>query len=137
MSGQVAVADRRADSQPAAGRRLDLVVGQVADVDQLIGSGDAEAHQVHEVRPAAEVGRAGPEVRDGIRGVLGPRVAERPHGVTTEVMARTIFTYAPHRHRLPLIRSRISPGVSAGSVSRSAVMALGPVSVSMPAAEQS
>ena len=41
------------------------------------------------------------------------------------------------RHRFPLIRSRISPGVSAGSAARSSVTALGPASVSMPAAEQS
>ena len=56
---------------------------------------------------------------------------------STAWMARTMFTYAPHRHRLPLIRSRISPGVSAGSARRSSVMALGPVSASIPAAEQS
>ena len=53
------------------------------------------------------------------------------------MMARTMFTYAPHRHRLPLIRSRISPGVSGGSAVRSSVTALGPGSASIPAAEQS
>lgn len=54
-----------------------------------------------------------------------------------DLVVRTMLTYAPQRHRLPLIRSRISTGVSFGSAVRSSVTALGPTSVSMPAAEQS
>src|SRR6201999_3990866 len=36
-------------------------------------------------------------------------------GGTSLLIARTMFTYAPQRHRLPLIRSLISPGVSGGA----------------------
>ena len=137
MRGQFAVADRRADAESAVSGFLDLVVRQAADVDEMIGFGHAQAHQVHQVRPAAEIGGTGPELPHGIPGVDGPLVPERPHGPATALIARTMFTYAPQRHRLPLIRSRISPGVSGGSAVRSSVMALGPGSVSRAAAEQS
>ena len=79
MGGQVAVAHRGADPQPAVRGRLHLVVGQAADVHQLVGSGDPQAHQVNQVRAAAEVGGAGPEPRDGVRRVLCPGVGEGPH----------------------------------------------------------
>src|SRR5262249_34324813 len=48
--------------------------------------------------------------------VGGARVGEGRHGIRSPATARTaatMFGYAPHRQRFPLMRSRISSSVSA------------------------
>jgi hypothetical protein len=51
------------------------------------------AHQVDEVRAAAEVARTGRalEQRHGARRVVGALVAERPHPAATSAIAGTMF----------------------------------------------
>jgi hypothetical protein len=123
VRGEVAVADGGADAQPAAGQLLDVVVRQSGDVDEDVRALDAELHEVDEVRPAAEVAgaRSGRvEERERAGGVPGALVGERLHPAASE-MAGTMFVYAPQRHRLPLMRSRISASSSAGSPARPAV----------------
>ena len=86
--GQVGVADRGADPQPALGRLLDPVMGQAGDVDEVRRALDAKPHQVDQVGPAAEVGRARCRGRrHGAAGVLGPFVGERPHGAARAIAA--------------------------------------------------
>src|SRR5207248_3910114 len=96
---------------------------------------------VNKIGPAPQEGtvRVLGEQCDGAGRVTRAFVAERIHGATSAI-AGTMLAYAAHRHRLPLIRSRISSSLSvAWSVFRSAVTALGqPASASrsMPTAEQ-
>ena len=91
--GQVGVAHRGADPQPAAVELLDPVVREARDVDEHVGRLDAELHEVDEVRPAAEVARRRARVveeGDRARGVRRPLVGEGPHRAASW-MAGTMF----------------------------------------------
>src|SRR4029078_1916563 len=94
---------------------------QPADVDEPVRRLHAEAHEVDEGGAAAEEPRAGPVGQRGDRavGVGRALVGERPHPATSR-MAATMFTYAPQRQRLPLIRSRISSSGRSAGATRSA-----------------
>src|SRR5438445_606813 len=129
MVGGVAVACGGADANAAAAL-LDGRQRQACHVDEVRGPLHAGLHEVHEVGAAAEELRVG-LARDGGHGgarVAGARVGERPHaGLPAAARtAATMLGYAPHRHRLPLMRSRISSSVSAAgpSTRTSAVAAL-------------
>jgi hypothetical protein len=87
VGGQIAVAHPRANPQAATHLPiplhwpLDPVGQQPGDIDEHVGRDDPELHQVHQVGPAAEEGRAGMLGHDGDRGRwVGRRdVAERLH----------------------------------------------------------
>ena len=109
MGGEPAVADHRTDPESAAGQVLDLRQRQGCDVDHGVRRLDALPHQVDQVRPTAEIRRVRPGGERVDRGpyVQRPQVGERLHPATS-AMESTIPLYAPHRHRLPLMRSLIS-----------------------------
>ena len=54
MVGEIRIADRGADFQPAVRRRLDLVEWQTVDVDEPCRRFDIEFHQIDERRPAGD-----------------------------------------------------------------------------------
>src|SRR5579884_4269908 len=125
MHGGVGVRHRRAEPEPAVRRLPDLVLGEPAYVDEELGRLDPESHEIDEIRAAAEeLGlRLVGDERDRARGIVRALVAERPHARAASRTAATMFTYAPQRQRLPLMRSRISSSVS--STAPSGVTALG------------
>ena len=89
MGGEVGVADPGADAQPVLGL-LDGVEREPRDVDEPLRLGDAELHQVDEVRAAAEVGRAVGARRDRGRRVARALVGEGLHA-TVSAIAATMF----------------------------------------------
>ncbi len=103
--GQRGVADRRADQQPAA-LGLDDLGGQSGHVDQTGRRRDPLAHQIDDVGATAEIGRLGngPQAQ-GLRPVGGAGIVEGGHAATVARIASMIPLCAPHRHKLPLIRS--------------------------------
>src|SRR5690606_17834957 len=76
---EVAVGDGGADDERPVGVPLDPVVGEARDVHELGGRLDAEPHQVHEVRAAAEVAGAVLVPGERVLGTGGALVGERPH----------------------------------------------------------
>src|SRR4029453_4017157 len=125
---RVAIADHRVPRKLAVGDVGADADRIVTDVDsgkrgsttppQLWGGEDLDFHQIDERGPAGEEHRlpiGGDGCRGGIRG-RGFPVAEPLHrppsawgGCRT---AATILGYAPQRHSLPLMRSRISSSVN-------------------------
>ena len=89
---------------------------QPADVDQELGADDVALRQVEHRRAAGQQHRpvpAGPRSRLGER--IGSGVVEIHHAASWRIIsaaaARTAVTmllYAPQRHRLPAMNSRIS-----------------------------
>ena len=81
VGGEVAVADVGADAQGAVGQAFDVGEGEVADVDDESGFGDAELHVVDEVGAAGEedgVGSVG-DGGDGVGHAGGAVVFEGDH----------------------------------------------------------
>ena len=106
--------------------------GSPRDVDEQGGPLDAGLHQVDEVGAAAEEAGVGVGGEQGDRaGRVGRAlVAELPHRPLRLAgrrcdRAATTSAYAPQRHRLPLIRSRISSSVERRLGRTSSVTALG------------
>src|SRR5206468_2165243 len=86
-----------------------------------------ELHQVDQVRPTTEelgVRMIG-QCRQCSTGLGRGQITELPHRDATSSIAATMFTYAPQRHRLPDIRSWISPRFSGPGSTRSSLTALG------------
>src|SRR4029434_5259802 len=142
----MAVGHERADAHAAAGKFINLSERQSGEVNQVIGLLDVFAHQVNKIRPTAQELRV-LELRDGLNGrsdILCARVYKIFHRATSFAtasrIASTMPTYAPQRHRLPLMRSLIS--ASENSMSVAAILfvtALGMpclYSSTMPMAEQ-
>ena len=107
---------------PPSADGLDVRQGQARDVDQPARPLDVLLHQVDQVRAAGdELGRAvRGDLAHGGRHVAGPGVGKGVHrpaplspACITCSMAATMFGYAPHRQRLPLISSRMSSAVFA------------------------
>src|SRR5262245_33511951 len=142
----MAVGHERADAHAAAGKFVNVYERQSSEVNQVIGLLDVFAHQVNEIRPASQELRV-LELRDGLNGrsdVLGACVRKIFHRATSfsnaSRIASTMPTYAPQRHRLPLMRSLISASENSMSVAaRFSVTALGLpclYSSTVPMAEQ-
>ena len=136
VGGEVAVAGAGADAQAAVGL-LDPGRQQPGHVHQQVRRLHPEFHQVDQVGAAGEelrVRAAGQ--RDGAGRVGGPDVVERLHrAAPASCTAATMFGYAPHRHRLPLIRSATSASLSDGSPSVTRLGQPAPYSASAPTAE--
>src|SRR5689334_3874221 len=112
----------------------------MSHVDDECGLDDTELHVVDEVSAARQEHRIGTlgDRGDGVGDAGRAVVAERNHWAASRIAA-TMFGYAAHRQRLPLMRSRISASDSSGVCSRSSVTWLGApdlTSSSMPTAEQ-
>ena len=91
IGGQLGIAERRAEEQSALARLLDgAAAGQPPDVDEQSGRLDAEAHEIDEIRAAAEKAtvRLPVEQGDGGLGVRGARVVERPHAALSIAATR-------------------------------------------------
>ena len=106
---------------------LDEIMGapQRSNVDDSFRPQDIELHQVNQRRAAGQVlrlrvyltlARARSETR-GLRQVIGAFEDEGAHQVRSLsracLIAATIFGYAAHRHRLPLMYSWMSASVFA------------------------
>ena len=87
VRGEVGVADGGADAQLAVLRLLDRVEREPGHVDEPLRLGDAELHQVDEVRAAAEERRAVGTGRDGRSGVARALVGERLHAMVSAIAA--------------------------------------------------
>src|SRR5262245_37177621 len=146
VGGEMAVGHERADAHAAVRQFFNLCERQSGEVNQVIGLLDVFAHQVNEIRAAAQELRL-LELRDGLNGrsdVLGACVRKIFHRAISFSnvlrIASTIPTYAPQRHRLPLMRSLISASDNSMSVAaRLFVTALGMpclYSSTIPMAEQ-
>src|SRR5580704_10674699 len=98
-----------------------VTLPQRAEINDALGSQDIQFHQIEQRRAAGQkldrrVGLALPGAESSPRcldRIPCPFIGERPHyGVPTWsracFIAATIFGYAAHRHRLPLIYSRMS-----------------------------
>ena len=141
IAGQLAVAHRRADLDDAAVGDRDRVERQVGHVDEPVRAFDLELHQIDEVRAATEHGATGRGVERRQRLVDAARslVGERSHRPATSTTASMMLTYAPQRHRFPLIRSRISAGSEGprlGALGGHRAGHPAAISPSMPTAEQ-
>src|SRR5205085_6939350 len=117
VRGEVAVPHGGADAQAAAVRVVDRAVRKPRNVDEHVRPLDAEAHEVDEVRAAAQELRVRKCVdrRDCSCAVRRALVAKRLHYATSSIAA-TMFGYAPQRQMLPLMRSRISCASRLGDV---------------------
>ena len=141
VRGQATVMHQGTDPKPAIRELIDPVQRQPGDVNDSLRPLDALTHQVDEVGTAGEElrPRLGSDRLEGGVHVRGADVGEGLHSATSSIAA-TMPLYAPHRHRLPLIRSRISAGVNSPPVAaRCSVAALGAPSLcsaSIPIAEQ-
>src|SRR5262249_8474829 len=140
------VCHERTEAHAAAGKFVNVCERQSSEVNQVIGLLDVFTHQVNEIRPTAQELRI-LELRDGLNGgsdILGACVCKIFHRATSfsnaSRIASTMPTYAPQRHRFPLMRSLIS--TSENSMSVAAILfvtALGMpclYSSTMPMAEQ-
>jgi hypothetical protein len=92
VRGQVAVADHRADPQRAVRQLGHVVQRQPGHVDQRAGRGDAELHQVDQVRAARDEHRLRilRQRRDRALHVGRLVIGELPH-LATSAMAGTMF----------------------------------------------
>ncbi|HEY2741614.1 MAG TPA: hypothetical protein VGI69_05480 [Gaiellaceae bacterium] len=88
VGGEIAVADACADAQSAVLGLLDPVVAQLLHVDEQGRRLDAEAHEVDEVRAAAEEHRLRLDRQRDRRGrIVGALVAERSHRLVSRIAA--------------------------------------------------
>jgi hypothetical protein len=88
IGGQVAVAHRAADAQPAVGCALDRGVRQARDVDEVRGPLDAQPHEVDQVGATAEVADLRPRrCRHRGGGVGRALVGELPHRAACSIAA--------------------------------------------------
>src|SRR5512138_2102716 len=110
----VGVARERTDHETSP-LFADLAQCQRGEIDHRGRSHDLEAQQIDHGGAAGEIRGVGTRRLD--RGLDGgrARVLERLHVRTFRAawIAATMFGYAPHRHRLPLIWSRTSSSVVA------------------------
>lgn len=92
MGRQVRVGDGGTDAQAAFGRRLHVVQGEFADVDEPGGALDAALHEVDEVGAAAEEAgvRVGAEQCHGTGDVVRPLVVELPHATASSASGRAV-----------------------------------------------
>ena len=91
IGGQFGIAERGAEEQSAIARLLDgAAAGQPPDVDEQSGSFDAEAHEVDEIRAAAEKATMRFPIHQshGGLGVPGACVVERPHAALSIAVTR-------------------------------------------------
>src|SRR3954451_16030510 len=122
MLRDIGITCESADANTAAIRQLlDLGKRQPIDIDELRWPLDAHFHQVDQVRSAGEKLRARVRRRRTRRLLRISRacVSEWIHAPAaaflppTDLIASTMFGYAPQRQRLPLIHSRISSSLRA------------------------
>src|SRR4051794_35305500 len=132
MIGSLGVPGQRSYAD-AAFVLFDLRQRKPVDVDQMRRAFYTHFHQVEKIGSTAQkasIGMPG----EGLYRVIdcsGPSIGKRLHAILPSWTARTaatIPTYAPQRHRLPLMRSRISSSVNSGrpmSCAMSGVTVLG------------
>ena len=88
MVGEIRIANRGADLQPAVRRRFDLVERQTVDVEEPRGRFDVQLHQIDQRRPAGEEAHVRALLRglrlrgrrDRRRGICRPSEFESLHG---------------------------------------------------------
>src|SRR5260370_15021560 len=122
ISAKVVVPHAGSDPDTPALPALDAVQGRASHVHEEIRDPHPQLHVIDEVGPGGEERGAGPpgHAGDRARDVRGALVREGSHDDVARIAA-AMLTYAPHRQRLPLIRSRISSPVSSIGGARSRV----------------
>src|SRR5262245_34733240 len=120
---QMAVPDHRANPDAAAGALFDRRQRKPADIDYETRLLDAFTHEIDQIRASGEKPRGCRRAGCGVNRrlmIVRPHVLEGVHrdiSAKASRMAARMPTYAPQRHRFPLIRSRNSSSLSWGDES--------------------
>src|SRR6202789_3807503 len=123
MLRERSVAHRSADQNTTAIRLFNRG-RQSAHIDERIRPRDRLAHEIDQIRAAAQISRRTARSEpQRIGGIDGAHIAEGSHAAVSAAMVSLIASiiplYAPQRHKLPLIRSCSSSRVRITSAPRS------------------
>src|ERR1700752_52454 len=141
----MAVPDHRANPETTTRAFLDRRQRKSGDINEEAGLLDALTHEIDQIRASGEKSRGYRRAGCGVDRrltIVGPHVLEGIHrdiSATASRMASRMPTYAPQRHRFPLMRSRNSSSLSCWGDALGLVTALGTPSfhsVSIATAEQ-